>query len=114
MRKLLPEYEYANESYGEVQDEPESLEIGTTLNLTMGSLDGSLGVLLAQYTPRQPPSERSNSSRERAMCPVCIANTAVVVVGTGFTGGILAVCIAKFRKVFRESGLGLFQKTKEK
>jgi len=30
------------------------------------------------------------------------------------SGGILAVCIGKFRKFFRASGLGLFQKTKEK
>jgi hypothetical protein len=48
------------------------------------------------------------------MCPACIANTAVMVAGAGSTGGILAVCIAKFRKVLRASGLGLFQKTKEK
>lgn len=48
------------------------------------------------------------------MCPICIANTAVVVAGAGFTGGILAVCIGKVRKFFRERGLGLFHKTKEK
>ncbi len=47
------------------------------------------------------------------MCPACIANTAVMVAGAGFTGGILAVYIGKFRKFFRAS-LGLFQKTKEK
>jgi hypothetical protein len=35
------------------------------------------------------------------MCPVCIASTAVVVAGAGSTGGILAVCIGKFRKVVR-------------
>jgi hypothetical protein len=40
------------------------------------------------------------------MCPVCIANAAVMVAGAGSTGGILAVCIGKFRK--------LFQMTKEK
>jgi hypothetical protein len=34
--------------------------------------------------------------------------------GAGSTGGILAVCISKFRKVFRANGLGLFQKIKEK
>jgi hypothetical protein len=34
--------------------------------------------------------------------------------GVGSTGGILAVCIAKFRKFFSANGLGLFQKTKEK
>jgi hypothetical protein len=30
------------------------------------------------------------------------------------TGGILAVCIGKFRRFFRANRLGLFQKTKEK
>jgi hypothetical protein len=48
------------------------------------------------------------------MCPACIANTAVVLAGAGFTGGILAMCIAKFRKFFRAIDLGLFQNTKEK
>ena len=35
------------------------------------------------------------------MCPVCIASTAVMVAGAGSTGGILAVCIGKFREAFR-------------
>jgi hypothetical protein len=35
-----------------------------------------------------------------------------MVAGAGATGGILAVCIAKFRKCFRASNLGLFQKIK--
>jgi hypothetical protein len=48
------------------------------------------------------------------MCPACIANTAVMVAGAGSTGGILAVCIGKFRKVFRTNRLSLFHKTKEK
>lgn len=48
------------------------------------------------------------------MCPACILNTAVMVAGAGSTGGILAVCIGKFRKFFRANRLGLFQKTKEK
>jgi hypothetical protein len=48
------------------------------------------------------------------MCPACIASTAVTVAGAGSTGEILAVCIGKLRKFFRASGLGLFQKTKEK
>ena len=48
------------------------------------------------------------------MCPVCIASTAVMVAGAGSTGGILAVCIGKFRKSFRANHLGLFQRTKEK
>jgi hypothetical protein len=52
--------------------------------------------------------------QEGQMCPACIASTAVMVAGAGSAGGILAVCIGKFRKVFRASGLGLFQKTKEK
>ena len=48
------------------------------------------------------------------MCPACISSTAVMVAAATSTGGILAVCIGKFRRVFRASGLGLFQKTKEK
>jgi hypothetical protein len=34
------------------------------------------------------------------MCPACIASTVVMVAGAGSTGGILAVCIGKFRKFF--------------
>jgi len=45
------------------------------------------------------------------MCPACIASTAVMVAGAGSTGGLLAVCIAKFRKVFTTNHLHLFQKT---
>jgi hypothetical protein len=37
-----------------------------------------------------------------------------MVAGAGSTGGILAVCIGKFRKVFRADHLSLFQKIKEK
>jgi hypothetical protein len=48
------------------------------------------------------------------MCPVCIASAAVMAAGAGSTGGILAVCIDKFRKFFSASGLGLFRKIKEK
>jgi hypothetical protein len=48
------------------------------------------------------------------MCPACIANTAVMVAGAGSTGGILAVCIGKFRTLFRANRLGLFQTTQEK
>ena len=47
------------------------------------------------------------------MCPVCIASTAVIVAGAGSTGGILALCIGKFRRFFDGSRLGLFQKTKD-
>ncbi len=48
------------------------------------------------------------------MCPVCIASTAVMVAGAGSTGGILAVCIGKFRKFARVNDSSLIQKTKEK
>jgi hypothetical protein len=48
------------------------------------------------------------------MCPACFASTAVVVSGAGSTGGILVVCIGKFKRSFRANRLGLFQKTKEK
>ena len=48
------------------------------------------------------------------MCPVCIASTAAVVAGAGSTGGILAVCIGKFRKLSGANGPDPFQKTKEK
>ena len=34
------------------------------------------------------------------MCPVCIASTAAMVAGAGSTGGILAVCIGKSRRLF--------------
>jgi hypothetical protein len=40
------------------------------------------------------------------MCPACIASTAVMVAGAGSTGGILAVCIGKFRKIFRAENKG--------
>jgi hypothetical protein len=44
------------------------------------------------------------------MCPACITS-AVMVAGAASTGGILAVCIGKFKRFFRVSGLALFQKT---
>ena len=47
------------------------------------------------------------------MCPVCIANTAMMVAGAGSTGGILAVCIGRLRTFFRANRPGLFQKTQE-
>jgi hypothetical protein len=59
-------------------------------------------------------SESCVNSEEGHMCPACIASTAVMVAGAGSTGGILALCIGKFRKFFRANRLGLFQKTKEK
>ena len=48
------------------------------------------------------------------MCPACIASTTIMVAAVGSTGGILAVCIGKFKNFFRANRLGLFQKTKEK
>jgi hypothetical protein len=48
------------------------------------------------------------------MCTACIASTAVMVAGAGSTGGILALCIGKFRNFFRVSSFSLFQKRKEK
>jgi len=36
------------------------------------------------------------------MCPACITSTAVIVAGAGSTGGLLAVCIGKFRKLFHK------------
>jgi hypothetical protein len=33
------------------------------------------------------------------MCPACIESAALVVAGAGSTGGILAVCMGKFRKL---------------
>ena len=48
------------------------------------------------------------------MCPACIASTAIMIAGVGSTGGILAVCLGKFRKFFGANRLGGFQKTKEK
>src|SRR5271166_3707947 len=47
------------------------------------------------------------------MCPVCIASTAVIVAGAGSTGGILSVCIGKFRKFFRVNHVGLFQQKRK-
>jgi hypothetical protein len=46
------------------------------------------------------------------MCPACMASAAIIVAGAGSGGGILAVCIHKFRKFFKANGL--FQKTEEK
>jgi hypothetical protein len=48
------------------------------------------------------------------MCPAGMASAALMAAGAGSTGGILAVCIGKFRKFFRANGLGPFQKIKEK
>ena len=45
------------------------------------------------------------------MCPACIESTVVMVAAAGSTGGILAICIGKFRTLFR---CGQLQKAKEK
>jgi hypothetical protein len=47
------------------------------------------------------------------MCPACIETAAVMACGAASTGGILAMCVGKFRKLLRASGLGL-TKIKEK
>jgi len=44
------------------------------------------------------------------MCPACIESAAVMVAAAGSTGGILAVGIGKFRKLFTSSILGLLRK----
>jgi len=44
------------------------------------------------------------------MCPACIESAVVMVAAAGSTGGVLAVCIGKFRRLFRSSSLGLFRK----
>lgn len=48
------------------------------------------------------------------MCPACVASTAVMIAGAGSSGGILAICISKFRKFFKVSRRSVFQKTREK
>ena len=44
------------------------------------------------------------------MCPLCIESTAAIVAGAGSAGGILAVCIGRFRNFFRANRFRLFQK----
>ena len=46
------------------------------------------------------------------MCPACIESTLAIVAGAGSTGGILALCVGKFRKYFRTNGF--LSKRKEK
>jgi hypothetical protein len=48
------------------------------------------------------------------MCPVCVASAAVIAAEAGSAGGILAVCIGKFRKAFGTNVFALIQKIKEK
>ena len=47
------------------------------------------------------------------MCPACIASSAVMVAGAGSSGGILAVCIGKFSKIFKAHRITLFQVRRE-
>jgi hypothetical protein len=35
------------------------------------------------------------------MCPACIASAAAIIAGAGSSGGLLAACIGKFRKLLR-------------
>ena len=51
---------------------------------------------------------------EGNMCPACIASVAVMAAGAGSTGGILAVCVGKFRKFFKANGLGRIKKIEKK
>jgi hypothetical protein len=48
------------------------------------------------------------------MCPACIESAAVMAAGVGSAGGIVAMCIAKFRKRFNTSGTGQLKKMQEK
>ena len=48
------------------------------------------------------------------MCPACIESAAVMAAGAASTGGILAMCIGKFKKFFKASDFAMFQKTQEK
>jgi hypothetical protein len=61
-----------------------------------------------------PAPRTIQKSKGGDMCPACIENTALMVAGAGSMGGVLALYIGKFRKLFRASSLGLFNKTKEK
>jgi hypothetical protein len=47
------------------------------------------------------------------MCPACIESTVVMVAGAASTGGILAVCIGKARRLFRATSTSLLQKASE-
>ena len=77
-----------------------------------GGLNSHTGISEAELPDGYVSEAWQGSSEEGHMCPVCIASTAVMVAGAGSTGGILAVCIGKFRKFFRANRLGLFQKSK--
>jgi hypothetical protein len=82
---------------------------GIPPHLSLPLFDGPALIYLTTTT-----TNVGRKTEEGHMCPACIASTAVMVAGAGSTGGILAVCIGKFRKLFRENRFGLFQNTKEK
>jgi hypothetical protein len=67
-----------------------------------------------QKRSRRTERKKGRRSGGEDMCPICIASAAVMAAGAGSTGGILAVCIGKFRNFFRVNRLGLFQKIKER
>jgi hypothetical protein len=46
------------------------------------------------------------------MCPVCIESAAVMAAGAASTGGILAVCIGKLRKLLAANNFAFFHKIK--
>jgi len=43
-----------------------------------------------------------------------MASAAAMAAGAVSMGGVLAICIGKFRKYFKANGFGLFQTIKEK
>jgi NAD(P)-dependent dehydrogenase (short-subunit alcohol dehydrogenase family) len=66
------------------------------------------------HSRRKPQRIWVELDEEIHMCLACIASATVMVAGAGSGGGILVVCIRKFRKFFEANRLGLFQKTEEK
>ena len=47
------------------------------------------------------------------MCPACIVTAAGMAAGAVSAGGILAVFVGQFRRLFKVRDLGLLQKPKE-
>jgi hypothetical protein len=98
----------------------EAIHPNVVLFLRLGA--AAAGVAMRDPLPAGPwyleakkqTDQGKTRNEEGPMCPACIANTAVMAAGVGSTGGVLAVCIGKFRKVLRAKGLGRLQKTKEK
>jgi hypothetical protein len=48
------------------------------------------------------------------MCPACIASTAAIIAGVGSTGGLLALCIGRFRRCLQDSRLKFLHNIQEK